>query len=51
MGVPIETLEKIETAKLREKDIDVLIRFLRLNLKNVEVLNKIDKLFIQQAIY
>ncbi|MPX91650.1 DEAD/DEAH box helicase [Salinivibrio sp. VYel1] len=51
MGIPIETLEKLVTNRLSEVDIDILVRYLRMNLKYFERLNSVDKMFIKQAIF
>ncbi|EKO3471078.1 DEAD/DEAH box helicase, partial [Vibrio fluvialis] len=51
MGIPIETLEKLVTNRLSEVDIDILVRYLRMNLKYFEQLNSVDKMFIKQAIF
>lgn len=51
MGIPIETLEKLVTKKLSEKNVDTLIRYLRVNLKYLVQLNSVDKMFINQAVF
>lgn len=51
MGIPIETLEKLFTTRLREADIDTLLRYLRINYRDLHQLNSVDKMFIEQAIY
>ncbi|EGR0633740.1 TPA: DEAD/DEAH box helicase [Vibrio vulnificus] len=51
MGIPIETLEKLVTARLSEADIDTLVRYLRIYHRYLHQLNSVDQMFIEQAIY
>lgn len=50
MGIPIETLEKIITKKLGEKDVDTLVRYLRMKSKSLVQLNAVDHMFIRRAL-
>ena len=50
MGIPIETLEKIVTQKLSGKDVDTLIRYLRMNSEFLEQLDPVDKMFVERAV-
>ncbi|MBL1267924.1 MAG: DEAD/DEAH box helicase [Halomonas sp.] len=50
MGIPIETLEKIVTQKLSGKDVDTLIRYLRMNSEFLLQLDPVDKMFIERAV-
>lgn len=50
MGIPIETLEKLVTDRLRETSIDILIRYLRMHYNYLPQLSYMDKAFIKQAV-
>jgi len=51
MGIPIQTLEKIVTERLSECEFNALIKYIRRYFKASKKLSKIDKLFIQRALY
>lgn len=50
MGIPIETLEKLVSERLKNADIDTLVRYLRMHRKHLKQLNSVDHMFIEQAI-
>lgn len=49
MGIPIETLEKLVTDRLKIVDVDVLKRYFRMYGKHLKQLSSMDKSFINQA--
>jgi len=50
MGVSIQTLEKLYTERLGSARIEVLVRYLRLNSRNIKQFDDIDRMFIQRAL-
>lgn len=50
MGIPIQTLEKLVTERLKSSELNVLIRFLRLHSERLKNLSELDYSFIKRAL-
>lgn len=50
IGIPIETLEKLITERLKDANLDVLTRYLRFYHVHLKALNSVDRSFIKNAV-
>lgn len=50
MGIPNQTLNKLELDRLKSRELNTLIRYLRWNFRKIENLTEIDRHFISRAL-
>ena len=50
MGVPVQTLEKINIDRFRGRDLEVLVRYLRRYVDAMPKLTRVDRMFIARAV-